>query len=737
MRSSRRSRARWPPTPERGRAGTLLFRVADLLTTERLACCATGPRRRRSRPGGLRRRVRRPLADARADARPTPRRCAPTSPGGPAERRKLVPPYGRWAVVRREDDAVIGGMELRPLPPHNEDVEIGWQLAPGAWGHGYATEAARALARYAFSQATDEVFAVVRPGNERAGAVAKRLGMEWVGETDKYYDLVLQVYRLRPSDLRRGRAGHRRARRPAGVGGDGEPGERGAPGGPAGDGARDRACGEHDRARRPSRVDEEALLAHLRVRRHGAVGEAEPVGLVDDAHDPADPDDRAERRAGGDGDHGPHLQRRSLRLDAYAGAAVRVPAGQRLTGRLPDRVAAPERPPPDALPPAAGRPPALQADADLGVGERCVAALVQQPRQVGAGGAAQAYRAHQPVREVSARLRGHRWLMRMPSSRGPLSTALLHDLPTGTVSERTVALAGELAADTHDALADDDLQISLLAVYELHHTGIDGVPAEAEWDPEVVRVARTLERAVERDVRRLVTDVQDPGGPVDLALESVIEQLDSGPSLSRYLSRAGTREQWAEYLAQKSLYHLKEADPHTFAIPRLSGRAKAALVEIQADEYGGGSAARMHSTLFARMMREFGLDDTYGAYVDDDLRAGARVDHADDDVRHLPPLARRAVGHLCGIEMTSTEPCRRLGAGLRRLRCSPASAVYYDEHVEADAVHEQLASKDLAGSLLAVEPQLRPDVIFGIAAYLTLESRMGAHLLRSWSALAA
>lgn len=117
------------------------------------------------------------------------------------EARTLVPPYGRWAVVKLEDGQVMGGMELRPLPPHDEDVEIGWQLAPGHWGHGYATEAARALARYAFSQATDEVFAVVRPTNERAGAVAKRLGMEWVGETDKYYDLVLQVYRLRPSDL--------------------------------------------------------------------------------------------------------------------------------------------------------------------------------------------------------------------------------------------------------------------------------------------------------------------------------------------------------------------------------------------------------------------------------------------------------------------------------------------------------------------------------------------------------
>jgi RimJ/RimL family protein N-acetyltransferase len=117
------------------------------------------------------------------------------------EQPALQTPYGRWAVVRKDDGAVIGGMELRPLPPHDEDVEIGWQLAPGAWGHGYATEAAHAVARYAFAQATEEVFAVVRPGNERARAVAQRIGMEWVGETDKYYGLVLQVYRLRPSDL--------------------------------------------------------------------------------------------------------------------------------------------------------------------------------------------------------------------------------------------------------------------------------------------------------------------------------------------------------------------------------------------------------------------------------------------------------------------------------------------------------------------------------------------------------
>ena len=54
------------------------------------------------------------------------------------------------------------------------------------------------------------------------------------------------------------------------------------------------------------------------------------------------------------------------------------------------------------------------------------------------------------------------------------------------------------------------------------------------------------------------------------------------------MAKQGTLEQFREFVTLRSVYHLKEADPHTFAIPRLYGRTKAAMVEIQADEYGGG-----------------------------------------------------------------------------------------------------------------------------------------------------
>jgi RimJ/RimL family protein N-acetyltransferase len=117
------------------------------------------------------------------------------------EDERLAPPSGRWAIERRSDGLLVGGAVLLPLPPGDEDLEFGWSVSRDQWGHGYASEAGRALARWAFQHGEEELFAVVRRTNVRAAAVALRIGMEWVGETEKYYGLTLQVYRLRHADL--------------------------------------------------------------------------------------------------------------------------------------------------------------------------------------------------------------------------------------------------------------------------------------------------------------------------------------------------------------------------------------------------------------------------------------------------------------------------------------------------------------------------------------------------------
>jgi RimJ/RimL family protein N-acetyltransferase len=117
-----------------------------------------------------------------------------------AEDARMTPPAGRWAIERRSDRGIIGGATLLPLPPDDE-YEMGWQLHRVAWGHGYATEAGLALARWAFEQGIEQVIALLRPPNIRAAGTVRRIGMEWVGETAKYHGLRLQQYRLRPGDL--------------------------------------------------------------------------------------------------------------------------------------------------------------------------------------------------------------------------------------------------------------------------------------------------------------------------------------------------------------------------------------------------------------------------------------------------------------------------------------------------------------------------------------------------------
>jgi hypothetical protein len=324
--------------------------------------------------------------------------------------------------------------------------------------------------------------------------------------------------------------------------------------------------------------------------------------------------------------------------------------------------------------------------------------------------------------------------MHLPEPRGPLSEAVFPDLvDRSALSADTLAAGGRLAASTAGALTDEDLQITLAVCYELHYRGFDGVADGWEWEPSLLRLRAALEAAHLAALGRLVGPVEVTDEPIDRQLAALIA-ADDGPSLSSYMAKQGTLEQWREYLTVRSVYHLKEGDPHTFAVPRLSGRTKSAMVEIQADEYGGGTAARMHSELFAGLLRDLELDATYGALWDDAPAAA----FASVNTMSLFGLHRRwrgaAVGHLTAVEMTSSEPSRRYSAGLRRLGFDERTTLFYDEHVEADAVHEQIAAVDMCGSLVTEQPSLAADVLFGAASALALDGVTAHHLLGAWEA---
>lgn len=323
--------------------------------------------------------------------------------------------------------------------------------------------------------------------------------------------------------------------------------------------------------------------------------------------------------------------------------------------------------------------------------------------------------------------------MRLPDPRGPLTEQLF------AAFTRPVDTGGRMLPDTVstpvEPLSDEDHQLALFACYQHHYTGFDQVDPRWEWQPGLVALRGRLEADLEKALDALVPgsarSVSTEPGDVPRRLEGIVRS-GGGPSLSAYMRRHATFEQYREFLTHRSVYHLREADPHSWALPRLRGRAKAALVEIQADEYGQGDHRRMHSTLFSALMRGLALNDTYGAYLD----AVPAPTLALNNTMSLFGLHRRLrgalLGHLAAFEMTSTGPNRDLSRGLRRLGAAKQLGRYFDEHVEADAVHEQVAAHDMCGSFAEDHPELADDVLFGAEVCVALDRLWAEYVLDRW-----
>lgn len=320
----------------------------------------------------------------------------------------------------------------------------------------------------------------------------------------------------------------------------------------------------------------------------------------------------------------------------------------------------------------------------------------------------------------------------MPPARGPLGAWLAATLRRDPDATTTVRIPESFDGREPAAWDDDDLQLALWCCYELHYRGFDDVDDGWEWHPAVTAFRAALERRWVAGLRQLAGD-GEPVSPAEVpAALRELTRRGGGPDLAGYLARRAGKEQFAEFAAHRSVYQLKEADPHSLGIPRLGGAVKAALVEIQADEYGGGRAERMHSELFRATMRWLDLDDGYGHYVP----AVPAVTLAVSNLMSLFGLHRRwtgaLLGHLAALEMTSTGPNRLYAAGARRLGADGPARRYFDEHVAADAVHEQIAAHDLCGGYAATRPGATADILFGAACCLAVDSALARHLLSRW-----
>jgi hypothetical protein len=326
---------------------------------------------------------------------------------------------------------------------------------------------------------------------------------------------------------------------------------------------------------------------------------------------------------------------------------------------------------------------------------------------------------HTPERRVTT----HHDAPVLPHARGPVSAAVLEVFS----GDRA---AGDLPHPSGLDPYGDDLQLALYICYELHYRGFPGVEPELEWDPDLLALRRDLERVFLAALQAEVEGGDDVEGAIDALLVEPVQ--GDGPSWR--LAQDGELWQLREYVVQRSIYHLKEADPQAWVIPRLDGQAKASLVTVEHDEFGAGRGERVHAKIFGDMMDELGLDSAYHAYLD----VAPAITLATVNVMSLFGLHRRwrgaSVGQFALVEVTSSPGSARLVKAMARLGTSEAAQAFYEEHVEADAVHEQLVRRGLLADLLSREPELAPDIVFGIQASTLLEDRLADHLVRSWDA---
>lgn len=314
----------------------------------------------------------------------------------------------------------------------------------------------------------------------------------------------------------------------------------------------------------------------------------------------------------------------------------------------------------------------------------------------------------------------------LPTACGPISRAVANCLAAVPGSSESVPLWMPKDVDP----SSRDVQLALLMCYELHYRGFAGVDDAWEWNPGLLQLRAALESAFLEYVRAHV----EPGDDATAEMDALSVEATSGTGPSWFLQDEGSWEQMREYFVHRSIYHLKEADPHAWAIPRLTGQAKASYVAVEFDEYGGGRGDRVHQHLWAESMIAADLDASYLGYVD----AVPAQTLAWVNLMSLFGLHRSlrgaTVGHFAATEITSSPGSHRFVRGLTRLGAPTACVDFYAEHVEADAVHEQVLRHDVVGNLLRHEPELEADVVFGMRALEFVEDQLAEHVLARWAA---
>ena len=157
--------------------------------------------------------------------------------------------------------------------------------------------------------------------------------------------------------------------------------------------------------------------------------------------------------------------------------------------------------------------------------------------------------------------------MKTPAPRGPVSSAMLNVLSgSPNTSQKEAASLHRLVAtqvpESPDILEDEDLQLSLFCLYELHYGGLEGVDDRWEWEPGLIGIRQLLEAPFEQALRKIAALKSLPAASElnSDAVASLLFELaaqDTGPSVSRFVAKKASLDQLQEFLIHKSVYQLK------------------------------------------------------------------------------------------------------------------------------------------------------------------------------------
>lgn len=274
---------------------------------------------------------------------------------------------------------------------------------------------------------------------------------------------------------------------------------------------------------------------------------------------------------------------------------------------------------------------------------------------------------------------------------------------------------------------DRDTQLAWFMLNEASFAGWSTIDDAAEWYPDVVALRQRFENWFSTLVEQRFGDITDPA----LAVDQILNGLD-GPSMSRHLADHGTRDQVTESLMLRYPYQNKEADPHTFAIPRLAGAEKRALIEIQTGEYGVGHAST-HAELFNNALSALTVRSDHTDIID----RLPGIAFATSNLVAMGGLNRAlrgvAIGQLALFEMDSVSPNGIMVEACDRLALPAATRRFFDVHVMADAEHQVIARQAFLEHYPTTEPEQAGNVLFGIKAQHEIDVELALTAIGAWT----